>query len=91
MGGSQEVVSDGTVGEKVVQDTMSPNNVPAPEAGGGVIDKAHDQKKAENSDNANPHVEKKTKMEGHESNGIKARLIHEENYGSQFMRFMRIC
>ena len=47
MGGSQKVVSDGTVGDKVVQDTMSPKNVPAPEAGGGVIDKAHDQKKAE--------------------------------------------
>ena len=51
MGGSQEVVSDGTVGDKVVRDTMSPKNVPAPEAGGGVIDKAPDQKNAEKPDN----------------------------------------
>ena len=46
MGGSQEVVSDSTVGDKVVQDTMSPKNDPTPEAVGGVLDKAHDQKKA---------------------------------------------
>ena len=47
MGGSQEVVSDGAVGHEVVQDTMSPKNVPTPEAGSGVIDKAPDQKKTE--------------------------------------------
>ena len=50
MGGSQEVVSDGTVGDKVVQDTMSPKNVPYPEAGSGVIDKSPDQKKADKPD-----------------------------------------
>ena len=32
VGGSQEVVSDGAMGDEEVQNTMSPNNVPAPEA-----------------------------------------------------------
>ena len=49
-GGSQEVVSDGAVGHEVVQYTMSPKNVPTPDAGSGVIDKAPDQKKAEKPD-----------------------------------------
>ena len=40
MGGSQAVVSDCAVGDEEVKDTMSPKNVPAPEAGGGVIDKS---------------------------------------------------
>ena len=47
VGGSQEVVSDGAMGDDEVQNTMSPNNVPAPEAGKHVFDQAPDQKRAD--------------------------------------------